>query len=118
MPRVVAPALWLLVAWFSTTNGMVIQQMHGANNSELSHCSSAGGCHVYLKGVDLGGPFSPPKVYVGHRFEIECVVQPRCKDSEQSSRSFPALKTFVSSYINNSEQRSLLEDEFDQPKAF
>ena len=50
---------------------------------------------------------------------IECVVQPRCKDSEQS-RSFPARKQFplLSSYINNSEQRSLLEDKFDQPKTF
>lgn len=55
---------------------MVIQRVHGANNSEVSHASSGGGTHVYITGTNLGSAFAPPSVYLGDKLEVECTVQP------------------------------------------
>ena len=34
-------------------DGMVIQRVFGANNSELAHASSGGGTHMYLAGTGM-----------------------------------------------------------------
>jgi hypothetical protein len=57
-------------------DAMVIQRVHGANNSEVSHASSGGGTHVYLTGTNLGTAFAPPSVYLGDKLEVQCAVQP------------------------------------------
>ena len=67
---------WLLLALLPVLRAMVIQRVTGANQSEVSHASSAGGGHVYLFGTDIGSAFSPPTVYVGLNADAQCVVQP------------------------------------------
>ena len=62
----------LLVA---SARAMVIKNITGPDDSEVSHCSSGGGCHLYLTGTDLGSAFAPPLVYIGYRMEIECSTQ-------------------------------------------
>ena len=67
---------WLLLLLIPGVPGMVIQRVTGANQSEISHASSAGGSHVYIFGTDIGSAFSPPTVYLGTNADAQCVVQP------------------------------------------
>jgi hypothetical protein len=68
------PLLLLLLG--RPAHAAVIQRITGANQSELSHLSSAGGAHVYIFGSDIGSAFAPPLVYVGAQAQAECQVQP------------------------------------------
>ena len=57
-------------------SAFVIQSVHGANCSELTHLSAVGGAHVCRPGTDLGSVFAPPTIFVGNQNQAECVVQP------------------------------------------
>ena len=66
----------LLALLAPKAGAFVIQRITGANRSELTHLSAAGGAHIYLSGTDLGSAFAPPTIFVGNRQQAECVVQP------------------------------------------
>ena len=73
--RAMRRALLCLSLLVIVADAAIIKTIHGADKSELSHCSSGGGCHVYLRGTNLGTPFAPPSVFVGARSQVECKVQ-------------------------------------------
>ena len=64
------------VPWLPLVRSAVIQDIWGANRSELLFASSGGGTHVYLSGVDIGSAFAPPVVLIGALGLIKCSVQP------------------------------------------
>ena len=68
--------LLFCVPWLPLVRSAVIQDVWGANRSELLFASSGGGTHVYLSGVDIGSAFAPPVVLIGALGHIECRVQP------------------------------------------
>ena len=68
--------LLFCVPWLPLVRSAVIQDVWGANRSELLFASSGGGTHVYLSGVDIGSAFSPPVVLIGALGHIKCSVQP------------------------------------------
>ena len=68
---------WLLfLASVPLAAPAVVKSVFGSNSSELTHCSSGGGCHIYLTGTNLGSAFAPPTVLLGERYQVGCDVQP------------------------------------------
>ena len=68
----------LLLVLFTAlrSHAAVVQDLWGADRSELLYASSGGGTHIYFSGSNIGSAFAPPTVLIGHRGEIECRVQP------------------------------------------
>ena len=65
----------LLLLWIAALAcSAVIHWITGIAQSEISHCSSGGGCHVFIRGTDLGSPFAPPTVVLGDagQVSLEC----------------------------------------------
>ena len=54
---------------------IVINRIYGPNHTELSHLSVGGGAHLYISGVELGTPFSPPAIRIGINGNTACEVQ-------------------------------------------
>ena len=50
----VALRLLVLLAVSPVSRAFVIQRVSGANGSELTFLSAAGGAHIYIGGTDLG----------------------------------------------------------------
>ena len=72
----VALRLLVLLAVSPVSRAFVIQRVSGANGSELTFLSAAGGAHIYIGGTDLGSAFAPPSVFIGNQAQAECKVQP------------------------------------------